>query len=119
MHSGFDALRTEMPMDMNGSKPVPEVSQGVARDVARIAGIWRMCRTTYGAGGPYLFGEFCAADAMYAPVTSRLRTYGVDLDAHGDDGTGKAYCETILSLPEIEQWTQAGREEMSERGTAY
>jgi len=67
----------------------------------------------------FLFGEFCAADAMFAPVTSRFRTYGVDLGAHGDDGTAQAYCEAILSLAEIEEWTQGGRAEMNERGTAY
>ena len=119
MHSGFDALRSEMPMDLVNSKPVEEVSKGVARDVTRIVEVWQMCRTAYGDGGPYLFGEFCAADAMFAPVTSRLRTYGIELGAQGDDGMCAAYCEKILSLPEIGEWMQAGREEMSERGTAY
>ncbi len=119
MHSGFDALRSEMPMDLVSSKPVEEVSQGVARDVARIIDVWRMCRETYGKSGPFLFGEFSTADAMFAPVTTRFRTYGVDLAAHGDDGTAQAYCETILSLPAIEEWTQEGREQMAERGSAY
>ncbi len=119
MHSGFEALRSAMPMDLVSSKPANEVSEGVGHDITRIVALWRMCRTTYGAGGPFLFGEFCAADAMFAPVISRFRTYGADLAAHSDDGVGKAYCETILSLAEIEQWTQAGREQMSERGIAY
>ena len=131
MHSGFDALRSEMPMDMTGSKPVETVSQGVARDVARIIDVWRKCRETYGSSnseaigqtkdddGPFLFGDFCAADAMFAPVTSRFRTYGVDAAAHGDDGTAQAYCEAVLSLTEIEEWMRAGREEMAGRGKAY
>lgn len=119
MHSGFDALRSEMPMDLVSSKPVEEVSKGVARDITRIVEVWRICRTAYGNGGPYLFGEFCTADAMFAPVTSRFRTYGVDLGAHGDDGVCDTYCETVLSLPEIAEWTQAGEKEMSERGIAY
>lgn len=119
MHSGFDSLRSEMPMNMNSSKPVAEVGKGVGNDVARIVEIWKICRRKYGAEGPFLFGAFCAADAMYAPVTSRFRTYGVDLSAHGDDGTAQAYCETILSLPEIEEWMHAGREQMAERGVAY
>ena len=119
MHSGFDALRSEMPMDLVASKPVEEVPKGVARDVTRIVEVWRMCRTLYGDDGPFLFGEFCAADAMFAPVTSRFRTYGVDLAAHGDDGTAQAYCETILSLAAIEEWTQAGRAQIAERGVAY
>lgn len=134
MHSGFDNLRTKMPMDMAGSKPVEEVSKSVAHDVARIIEIWRMCREIYASSnseavgqtkassnsddGPFLFGKFCAADAMFAPVTSRFRTYGIDLAAHGDDGTCAAYCDMMLSLPEIEEWTQAGRQEMSERGLA-
>ncbi len=119
MHSGFDALRSEMPMDLVSSKPVEEVSKGVARDVARIVEVWKMSRAAYGNEGPFLFGEFSAADAMFAPVATRFRTYGADLDAHGDDGTARAYCEAILSLAEIEEWTQAGREEMSELGTPY
>jgi glutathione S-transferase len=131
MHSGFENLRTDMPMDMTGSKPVAEVSKGVGHDVSRIISVWRMCRETYGSsnsgavgqakssGGDFLFGEFCAADAMFAPVTSRFRTYGVDLGAHGDDGTAQAYCDAILSLPAIEEWTQGGRKQMTERGIAY
>jgi glutathione S-transferase len=130
MHSGFDALRSKMPMDMTSSKPVEGVSKEVARDVARIVELWRMCRKTYGSsnseavgqgktsGGDFLFGDFCAADAMFAPVTSRFRTYGIDLGSHGDDGICATYCDTILSLPEIGEWTQAGRNEMSERGVA-
>jgi len=119
MHSGFDNLRSEMPMDMTSSKPVADVSKGVGQDVTRIVDVWRMCREAYGSGGDFLFGDFCAADAMFAPVTSRFRTYGVDLAAYGDDGAGKTYCETILSLPAIEEWTQGGEKEMSERGIAY
>jgi len=119
MHSGFDNLRSDMPMDMTGSKPVEEISCGVGHDVTRIIEVWRMCRETYGSGGDFLFGEFCAADAMFAPVTSRFRTYGVDLGAHGDDGGAQAYCEAILSLAGIEEWTQGGAKEMNERGAAY
>jgi glutathione S-transferase len=119
MHSGFTDLRNEMPMDMTGSKPVDEVSKGVGHDVARITEVWRMCRETYGSAGDFLFGDFSAADAMFAPVTSRFRTYGVDLSALGDDGTAQAYCDAVLSLPAIEEWTQAGREQMAERGIAY
>jgi glutathione S-transferase len=119
MHSGFENLRNEMPMDIIVSKPVEEVSKDVGRDVSRIVSIWRMCRETYGTGGDFLFGEFCAADAMLAPVTSRFRTYGVDLNAHGDDGTAQAYCDAVLSLPAIEEWTQGGREQIAERGFAH
>lgn len=119
MHSGFEHLRTDMPMDLVSSKPAEEVSKGVGHDVTRIVSVLNMCRETYGTGGDFLFGDFCAADAMFAPVTSRFRTYGLDLSAHGDDGTAQAYCDTILSLPAIEEWTQGGREQMAERGIAY
>ena len=73
MHAGFSALRTHMPMnlrrlDLKGKGRGP----GVADDIARICGIWRECRSRYGAGGDFLFGAFGAADAMYAPVVTRL-----------------------------------------------
>lgn len=119
MHSGFEHLRGEMPMDILSSKPVDEISVGVSRDTSRIVDIWRMCRATYGGDGPFLFGTFSAADAMYAPVTSRFRTYGVALAEYGDDGTAQAYCETILSLDAIAEWSAAAREQMAERGIAY
>lgn len=119
MHSGFEHLRSEMPMDLAGSKPVDKVSKGVGHDVARIVEVWRMCREVYGSGGLFLFGDFCAADAMFAPVASRFRTYGIDLAAYRDDGTAAAYGETILSLPAIKEWTQDGVEQIAEGGTAY
>ena len=72
-----------------------------------------------GDGGPFLFGAFSAADAMYAPVTSRFRTYGVRLADFGDDGTADSYCETIFSLDPFKEWSESGRAEMEERGTAY
>ena len=119
MHSGFEYLRGEMPMDILGSKPVDGISVGVSRDTGRIVDIWRMCRASYGGDGPFLFGAFSAADAMYVPVTSRFRTYGVALAEHGDDGTAKAYCETILSLDAIAEWSAGADEQMAERGIAY
>lgn len=119
MHSGFECLRGEMPMNILGTKPVDEISKGVGWDTSRIVDIWRMCRTSYRRDGDFLFGAFSAADAMYAPVTSRFRTYGVDLAAFGDDGTAAAYCQTILSLDRISEWSESGRKQMEERGTAY
>lgn len=119
MHSGFADLRTEMPMDMSIDKSGAAVSDAVAVDVARIVEIWRMCRDKYGSGGEFLFGTFCAADAMYAPVTSRFRTYGVDLARLGDDGTAQAYCDTILALGAIKEWMTQGLEEMPALGRAY
>ena len=131
MHSGFDALRNEMPMDFIGSKPGMDVSKGVAHDITRIVDIWRMCRETHASsnseavgpakasGESFLFGDFSAADAMFAPVTSRFRTYGVDLAAHGDDGAAQSYCETLLAHRAIVEWTQGGEQEISQRGKAF
>ena len=83
MHAGFSALRTHMPMnlrrlDLAGKGRGP----GVADDIARICAIWRDCRARYGAGGDFLFGAFGAADAMFAPVVTRLDTYGVASRRH-------------------------------------
>jgi len=119
MHSGFFDLRSEMPMDMNADKSGGPVSDAVGADVTRIVAIWRTCREKYGAGGPFLFGAFSAADAMYAPVTSRFRTYGVDVAAFGDNGTAAAYCEAVMSLDHLRQWMAEGLAQMKERGQPY
>ena len=63
----------------------------------------------YGTSGPFLFGTFSSADAMYAPVATRFRTYGVDLAKFGDDGMSQAYAETILALPAMAEWTEGAR----------
>jgi glutathione S-transferase len=68
-------------------------------------------RSRFCAGGPYLFGSFTNADAMYAPVTTRFRTYGVDLAAFGDDGTASAYAGAILAMPAIAAWTEGASSE--------
>ena len=103
MHAGFSALRTHMPMnlrrrDLKGKGRGP----GVADDIDRICGIWRDCRARYGAGGAFLFGAFGAADAMFAPVATRLETYGVGLD-----GTCAAYSRAVLTLPAFVEWRDA------------
>jgi glutathione S-transferase len=78
MHSGFHELRSQMPMDIRGRHSVAHTPE-LAADIARIDSIWTQCRTEHGRGGQYLFGAWSAADAMYAPVVSRFRTYGVAL----------------------------------------
>ena len=80
-------------------------------DIGRIAAIWRETRARFGEGGPFLFGAFTNADAMYAPVATRFRTYGVDLSSFGDDGTGAGYIEAILALPAMAEWTEGAAEE--------
>ncbi len=78
MHSGFGALRSQMPMDIRGKHTVPSTLE-LQKDIERIEDIWRECRARNARGGDYLFGAWCAADAMYAPVVSRFRSYGVKL----------------------------------------
>lgn len=119
MHSGFEHLRSQMPMDMNSSKPIDHISDDVGTDIRRIVDIWTTCRETYGAGGAFLFGDFCAADAMFAPVTSRFRTYGVDVTQFGGDASTASYCENVLALTPVQDWMAAGRTQMKERGIAY
>ena len=106
MHSGFQALRQHCPMDFLARAPKAELAQDVAADVRRIVALWQDCRSRFGAGGPFLLGSFSAADAMYAPVASRFRTYLPDLAAYGDDGTAQAYVEALFALPAMIQWRQ-------------
>jgi glutathione S-transferase len=119
MHAGFAALREHCPMDFLARRPKLRLLKPVAADVRRIVAIWRDCRAQYGSGGPFLFGRFSAADAMFAPVASRLRTYLPDLAPYGDDGTAQAYVEAIFAMPEIAQWEAGARRQLeAARGAA-
>ncbi len=104
MHSGFQALRQEFPMDFHARIGGRVPSEQAKADIARVVQIWRETRQRFGAGGPFLFGGFTIADAMYAPVATRFRTYGIDLAAYGDDGTAATYAQAILALPQMEEW---------------
>lgn len=115
MHSGFQPLRQNCPMDFLARTPA-SLSDDVAADVRRIVALWLDCRRRFGAGGPFLFGTFTAADAMYAPVASRLRTYVPDLTLHGDDGTAQAYVEAMFALPAMAEWEQGARAETAATG---
>jgi glutathione S-transferase len=107
MHSGFTALRSAMPMncrrDLRGRVAMTDALQA---DIDRIAAIWRETRAEHGAGGPFLFGGFTAADAMFAPVASRFRTYGVELDT-----VAAEYRDAILEMPEMREWYEAAAAE--------
>jgi glutathione S-transferase len=113
MHSGFQALREQCPMDFLGSQPRNEFPEVVEADIRRIVASWRACRSRHGAGGPFLFGSFTAADAMYAPVASRFRTYVSDLVRFGDDGTARAYVDTLFALPEMIAWGEGAQRELA------
>jgi glutathione S-transferase len=106
MHAGFQPLRANMPMDVRASKPGRGMNAEVEKDIARVTDIWRDCRARFGDGGPFLFGRFCNADAMYAPVVTRFETYGVAVD---DDC--REYCRTILALAPMREWYAAAQAE--------
>jgi glutathione S-transferase len=106
MHSGFQALRSQMPMNVRArNRKVPGTPE-LAADVARIGEIWRGCRERARARGPFLFGAFSIADAMFGPVAFRFATYGVPLGpAEGE------YAETLRSTPALRAWAEdAARE---------
>jgi glutathione S-transferase len=104
MHAGFAALRAHCPMDFLARLPMGTLPEPVAADVRRIVALWRDCRVRHGGSGPFLFGNFSAADAMYGPVASRVRTYLPDLAPYGDDGVAQAYVETLFALPAMAEW---------------
>ena len=107
MHAGFSALRTFLPMDFVGRfGPPGRLLSGVARDLARIEAMWVDCRERYAADGPFLFGRFSVADAMYAPVVSRLLTYGIE---QGPEAS--AYTASIRALPGWAEWAAAAAQE--------
>lgn len=113
MHSGFQPLRQHCPMEVLARNPMSEVTPEVAANVRRIVAIWTDCRRRFGSEGPFLFSHFTVADAMFAPVASRFRTYFPDLAAYGDDGTAQTYVDTIFAMPEMAAWEAGAREEMA------
>ena len=106
MHSGFTALRTHMPMNCRASHPGRGHTPEVLADIERIVAVWTECRARFGGSGPFLFGDFTAADAFYAPVVTRFVTYGVTLP-----GVCQDYADAVLALPALQEWYAAGRAE--------
>ncbi|HSN00880.1 MAG TPA: glutathione S-transferase family protein [Rudaea sp.] len=102
MHSGFAALRTELPMNWRKRVKNHPISKDAQADIARVKAIWREARERFGAGGPFLFGAFGIADAMYAPVVLRFVSYDVALDP-----VERAYADAILALPALREWLAA------------
>jgi glutathione S-transferase len=94
MHGGFRALRGAMPMNIRSRYPGKGMNDAVAKDIARIGSFWAAAK------GPFLFGEFCAADAYYAPVATRLVTYGVELK-----GAARDYQQRLLASPGVVAWS--------------
>jgi glutathione S-transferase len=102
MHSGFMDLRQEMSMDVRARRPQRRRTEGVLRDVARVERIWTDTRARFGARGDLLFGTFTIADAFYAPVAFRFRTYGVK-----PAGAAGEYMAALLALPGMVEWEDA------------
>jgi glutathione S-transferase len=106
MHSSFQNLRQNMPMNCRAKLPGKGMALGVQKDIDRITTIWRDCRDQFGSGGDMLFGQFTIADAMFAPVVLRFVTYDVQLDH-----IAKNYVEAILAIPALQEWISAGKAE--------
>jgi glutathione S-transferase len=106
MHSGFGALRSALPMNVRRPAIELAVNDEVKSEIARIKSLWSECRKKHGAGGPFLFGRATFADAMFAPVATRFRTYGVPLEAES-----RAYVDAVHDWAPVREWIDAGRRE--------
>jgi glutathione S-transferase len=104
MHAGFAALRGNMTMNVRRVVPRPAAPADVAADIARIEAIWSECLRRY--GGPFLLGSFSIADAMFAPVATRFKTYMVALTP-----SAQQYCDGLLALPAMKEWYSAAAAE--------
>ena len=101
VHAGFRDLRAKMPMNIRGSHPGKGMTPEVRANIDRIERLWNAARSRFGSGGDFLFGRFCAADAMYAPVVMRFATYGV---ACGP--VAARYCEAVKAAPGVRAWIE-------------
>ena len=98
MHSSFPALRAQMPMNIRATRQVP-MTDALRADIDRVVEIWTRCREEFGQAGPWLFGTFSIADAMFAPVVTRLHTYQVDLP-----DVAAAYVDALYADPTFQEW---------------
>ena len=106
MHAGFSGLRNTCPMNLRRPYKSIKLNDETRADIARIEEIWRDCRKTYGKGGKFLFGKFCNADAMFAPVVTRFETYAI----HVAKDT-KAYMDAVLATKAFQKWNSAALKE--------
>jgi len=111
MHAGFASLRGECPMDLAKRVKI-DVSQATAANLRRLSALWNGMRARFGAGGPFLFGEWSIADAFYTPVATRIRSYGLVMSDYGDTGAAGAYVETLLEQPDFLEWERAALEDV-------
>jgi glutathione S-transferase len=106
MHAGFTPLRRHLPMNIRRPVKRREPTAEVVPHISRIDAMWTDCRARFGEGGPFLFGAFGAADAMYAPVVSRFHTYAVDVGP-----VARAYMEVVMGLPAWAEWCAGALQE--------
>jgi glutathione S-transferase len=106
MHSGFTAIRSAMPFNCRATGRHVPITSEIQKEIDRVQSLWRDCRAQYGKGGPWLFGHFSIADAMYIPVAGRFVTYGVPLDT-----LARSYADTALDHPAVREWTAAAKQE--------
>jgi glutathione S-transferase len=106
MHSGFQALRGAMVMNIRSKHPGKGMTPESRKDIDRIVALWTECRERFGGSGSLLFGRFTVADAFYAPVVTRFQTYAVKLPR-----VAQEYCEAVLALASVREWSDAARRE--------
>jgi glutathione S-transferase len=106
MHSGFQALRGKMPMNIRGRHPGKGMTPESRKDIDRIVALWTDCRERFGGAGNFLFGRFSIPDAFYAPVVMRFHTYAVKLPP-----VAQAYCEAVQALSAVREWCEGARRE--------
>jgi glutathione S-transferase len=106
MHSGFANLRRDLPMNVRKSFPPCKLSEPVREEIDRILQLWAQARARFGGTGDYLFGDWCAADMMYAPVVTRFITYGVAVPSFAG-----VYMKAVLSHPHVAEWIDKAQDE--------
>lgn len=108
MHAGFRGLRAACPMNLRKRFAARDRGDLVAKDVARVSHLWQTARADFGAkaAGPFLFGDFTAADAMFAPVVTRFQTYSISVDP-----ALRAYMDAVMDLPAFRAWQEASLQE--------
>jgi glutathione S-transferase len=99
MHAGFSALREQWPMNARATGRRTPMTAGLSADIERVDSLWSYCRKCFGANGPWLFGDYSLADAMYAPVALRCRSYGATLSP-----AANSYLDTVLQDAPLRQW---------------
>jgi glutathione S-transferase len=106
VHSGFSTLRSLWPMNARARNRRTAVTAALEADIERIDELWNDCRGRFGGGGPWLFGEYSVADAMYAPMVLRFNTYAARISQ-----TARWYMATVLEDAPLQEWLQAAKQE--------